>query len=63
MNIVPLRPVDPETDYLHCSGHPACQGAKLRPDHDEVCDAGEACDDDACWRGCPYCINEKRDVN
>ena len=61
--MTPLRKVDPETEYLRCTGHPACEGARLREDHDEVCDSGDECTDDECWRGCPFCLNDKRDVN
>lgn len=57
--IVPLKPRDPETEYLRCSHHVLCEGLRLRPDHDEVCDGGNECTEDECWRGCKYCISEK----
>lgn len=62
MSVVPLRPHNPETEYLHCSHHPLCEGPRLREDHDEVCADGDECTDDACWRGCRYCRAET-DVN
>lgn len=58
--IVPLRPNDPDQNYLRCSQHPKCEGPSLRPDHDEVCPDGDECTDDACWRGCQYCIAEEQ---
>lgn len=55
--IIPLRPAEPEREYLRCSHHPLCSGPSLRADHDEVCDDGDECTDDACWRGCEFCIS------
>lgn len=56
MPIVPIRPSNPETQYLRCSHHPQCEGPALRPDHDDVCDDGDECTGDECWRGCKFCI-------
>lgn len=53
--IVPLRPVDPEQDYVYCSGHSCCEGPRLCQDHDKICDAGNDCDSDSHWRGCKWC--------
>jgi hypothetical protein len=39
-----------------CSEHPCCQGPHLRPDHDQICNAGASCGDEACWQGCRYCV-------
>lgn len=39
-----------------CSGHPACTGPRLRPDHDKVCPAVAECDSEFCWEPCDFCV-------
>lgn len=56
MSVIPLRQVNPETEFLRCTNHPQCLGPRLRDDHDDVCETGDECDSDECWRGCKYCI-------
>lgn len=57
--VEPIKPVNPEREYLHCSHHAACEGPRLRTDHEDVCSDGNDCTDDQCWRGCRFCIADR----
>ena len=50
-----------QSELKGCTQHPQCQGPRLIPHHEIDCPfgAGDDCDNDQCWLGCPYCTSER----
>lgn len=54
ITIVPIKPLRADVN-ARCSDHPCCEGPHLINGHEKICDAGDECDDEKHWHGCPYC--------
>lgn len=54
------HPVMGAPTFAICTGHPDCEGESLIENHDTECPDGNGddCENDTCWRGCPYCTTE-----
>jgi hypothetical protein len=54
-DLVGFRAPAQQPGIHRCSKHKMCEGPRLRPDHDAMCDGGPECDFDLCWLPCQWC--------